>query len=211
MSKPRFSSRASNITARLTLDPKSLREFDAALKRLESAVRKEAVIAALQKGGEVIGDAAAAKAPGPYIVTMVMTGAELARGWKSAGKQGVKPEGLYAVIGPDAQHWYYRFAEYGVKGHGVSKRKRTRYQQFASKNKMKRSTLTSYTTGKARNVSGTRPVMAWMSGGKMIFARKVSGFPAKPFLRPAVDSKGDAAIKVLGVELGKEIMKAARA
>jgi hypothetical protein len=211
MARKRFSPRATNIRSRMTLDPKSLQEFERAMKRLESAVRKDVIRQALQGGGEVISDAANGMAPGPHVIVVVMTGAELMRGWKSASPQGIKPEALYAVIGPDAAHWYYRFPEYGVKPHGVTRRKRTRYQQYAAKNKIKRSTLTSVSaTGKKRNVSRTTPKMMWMNGSTPIFARRVSGYGARPFLRPATDSKGKSALDTVGKVLGAEIEKAGK-
>ncbi len=210
MAKFRFTPRASNIRARLALDPRSLREFEAALERLKMAARKEAVMNALAAGGGVLRDAAESRAPGPHIACEVMTGSQLARGWKKASAAGVKPEALYAVIGPEEKFWYYRFAEYGTKAHGVSRRKRTRYQQYASKNRMKRSTLKSYRTGQGRSVSRMKPVMVWMEGSRLIFARKVRGQPAKPFLRPAVDAQGNTAMVRVGQMLAMEIEKVAR-
>ncbi len=209
MPRPSFRN-AKNIQANLRIDPSSLAEHNRKLKRLAEAARREVIMAALQAGGMIVHDAAEAKAPGPHIEIEVMTGAELARKWKSAGAQGIKPEGIYAAIGPDAQHWYYRFSEFGVKAHGVKHRKRTRFQQFSAKNKVKRSNMRSTATGQSRRVGNMRPAMVFSIDGQLIFTRKVRGFAAKPFLRPAADSKGPAAVKAMGEILKTEIEKAAR-
>lgn len=202
---------STNVRARLSLDPNSLAEFNRALKRLESAVRRDVVEKALLAGGGVIHDVAEARAPGPYIEVAIMSGSELMKGWRSAGGQGIISNGIYAVIGPDDAHWYYRFPEFGTKAHGVKRRKRTRYQQFLRKQGVKASTARKMKTGaqQKRTVSSTRPAMVFSIDGKLIFTRKVRGTAAKPFLRPAVDASGNAAIDAVGVVLGAEILKAA--
>lgn len=210
MPRPSFRN-AKNIQARIQLDPRSLAEHNAALLRLEKATRLEVVTEALEAGGSVIQTAANAKAPGPHIEIQVMKGSELSKKWRSAGAQGIKPDALYVAIGPDEKHWYYRFAEFGVKAHGVQKRKRTRYQQYASKNKIKRSSLTTMNAaGRKRKAGNLKPAMVFTIDGKLIFTRKVRGYAAKPFLRPAADSQGGAAINAVGAVLKREIEKAAR-
>lgn len=198
---PRIRNRATNVRGKLNIDPQSLAQFDTALVGLERAVREAVIFKALQNGGEVIQGAAEGRAPGPHIVTVTMTGAELLRGWKSGSKQGVKADGLYAVVGPDKDHWYYRFTEYGVKPHGVKRRKRTRTQQTARVARKKRSEL-------SPSIRNARPVMSWNVGGRQIFARKVRGYAARPFLRPAVDSQGTNAIRTMADTLSDEIAKA---
>ena len=205
MARPRLR-QSTNVRGKLSVDPKSLVEFERAMKRLEQAVRREVVERALLSGGGIIHDAAENKAPGPYIEIEIMTGAELMKGWSSAGTQGIKSNGIYAVIGPDDKHWFYRFQEYGVKAHGVKKRKRTR-KEITLRAQSPRSNRRSIKMAFA----GKRPSMVFTIDGKLIFARKVKGHAAHPFLRPAVDTSGDAAITQMGRVMGAEIEKAARA
>lgn len=204
MARPSFK-RAKNIRARITIDPKSLAEFNRKLERLAQAVREEVVKTALAAGGAVVQSAAEQKAPGPYIGVEVMKGSELMKGWRSGAAQGIKPNALYVAIGPDKEHWYYRFHEYGVKAHGVSKRKRTRKEINAriEQGRTARARL-------KREYAGKRPAMVFSIDGKLIFARKVKGYAAKPFLRPAADSQGPAAMQAIGQVLKREIEKAAR-
>lgn len=212
MPKPSFR-RSKNILAQLRIDPRSLDEHNRRLKRLEAVTRIEVVSRALLAGGSLIQRAANAKAPGPHIGIEVLKGAKLMRGWRSAAPQGIKPDALYVAIGPVKEKWWYRFFEFGVKSHGVARRKRTRYQQNLRKQGVSISKARKYRTGakQKRTTASTRPAMVFTIGGKLIFARKVRGFAAKPFLRPAADSQGPAAIQALGRELKLEIEKAARA
>jgi len=197
---------AKNIQARLRIDPQSLAQFNAALKRLEQVTRKDVVTKALAAGGSIIHNAAEQKAPGPFIEYQVMYGKELMRKWRSAGAQGIKPDALYVAIGPDKDHWYYRFAEFGVQAHGVKKRKRTR-GEITARQRQGRAEYRNI----RRQFAGRSPAMAFYVDGKLIFARKVRGQPKKPFLRPAADSQGNAAIAAVGAVMKSEIEKAARA
>lgn len=61
--------------------------------------------AAVQAGAEIIQDAANGLAPGPNIKTRV------ARATASV---------VEVEIGPDAEHWYYRFHETGAAAHEIS-------------------------------------------------------------------------------------------
>lgn len=194
-----------NVRARITIEPKSLAEFNRKLERLAKAVREEVVTLALAAGGAVIESAAEQRAPGPHIGVEVMKGSELMKGWRSGAAQGIKPNALYVAIGPDKEHWYYRFHEYGVKAHSVTKRKRTRKEIDAriAQGREARSRL-------KRQFAGKRPAMVFSIDGKLIFARKVKGYAAKPFLRPAADSQGPAAMQAIGAVLKREIEKAAR-
>lgn len=202
--------RAKNIRAKLTLDPESVKRFNSALLHLRDAVRIEIVRQALAEGGLVIQNAAAQSAPGPYITTEVMTGSQLAGAWKGASAAGVKSDAIYAAVGPDRKHWYYRFAEYGTKTH-VPRRKTTRFQQYSSRHGISLGKLRKSAYEPARRAAFKKPVMAWMSQGKKIFARQVRGMAARPFLRPAADSKRDdamrAIIKTLTAEIRKEAAK----
>lgn len=210
MARP--SMRGKNIQAKIRLDPRSLAEHNRKLKRLESVTRVEVVSAALMDGGSLIQSAANSKAPGPHIGIEVMRGSQLMKRWRSAGAQGIKPDALYVAIGPDKAHWYYRFSEYGVKAHAVKRRKRTRYQQNLTKQGVRISKARKMATGakQKRTTGSTRPSMVFTVDGKLIFARKVRGFGAKPFLRPAADSQGPAAVQALGKALKREIEKAWR-
>jgi hypothetical protein len=78
----------------------------------------------------------------------------------------VSNRGSRALIGPDKKHWFYQFFETGTQPHEVSPR-RKRALKF-------------------QGVSGAA------------FARSVSvsGMAARPFLRPAADSKIDEAGRV---------------
>lgn len=204
MPRPSFK-RAKNIQARIQVDPKSLAELNRKMERLAKVTREEVLTLALAAGGAVIESAAEQKAPGPYIGVEVVKGSELMKGWRSAGAQGIKPNALYVAIGPDKEHWYYRFHEYGVKAHGVQKRKRTRKEIDAriAQGRTARSRL-------KKQFAGKRPAMVFSIDGKLIFARKVKGYAAKPFLRPAADSQGPAAMQAIGQVLKREIEKAAR-
>lgn len=205
MPRPSFKG-AKNIRAKLTIEPKSLAAFQAKLKRLGQATRAEVVTEALEAGGMIIHNAAEQKAPGPHIEIEVMKGSQLAKKWRSAGAQGIKPEALYVAIGPDSDHWYYRFHEYGVKAHSVRSRKRTRKEITARATQGR----TAYRSIK-RQFAGRKPAMVFSIDGKLIFARKVKGYAAKPFLRPAADSQGGAAMQAIGVVLKREIEKAWKA
>lgn len=204
---------AKNIRANLKIDTRSLEALNRQLRMLEDATREEVVRRALLAGGGLIQRAAKSKAPGPYIGIQVMKGGDLARRWRSAGAQGIKPDALYVAVGPDRKHWYYRFKEYGVKAHSVRRRKRTRYQQNLRRQGIRISKARKMRTGAkmARTTGSTRPAMVFTIDGKLIFARKVRGYPAKPFLQPAVSSQGENAIKALGGVLKREIERAARA
>ncbi len=60
--------------------------------------------AATLAGGQVVANAAAGSAPGPGIVAEVM----------EASAAGVE-----VGIGPDKEHWYYKFAETGAAAHEI--------------------------------------------------------------------------------------------
>ena len=204
MPRPNFRN-AKNIRGKLRIDPRSLEEHNRKLRKLAGAVREAVVREALAAGGGIIQSAVKAKAPGPYIGIEVVKGGQLSKKWRSAGAQGVKGNALYVAIGPDADHWYYRFSEYGVKPHGVKRRKRTRkeIQLRTSSSREARGAI-------RRQFAGRKPAMVFTVGGRWVFARKVRGFAAKPFLKPAAESQGNAAIQAVGEVLGREIEKAAK-
>jgi HK97 gp10 family phage protein len=66
---------------------------------------RPALLPAARAGGEVIKDTANTRAPGPHIIT---------------GNE--KQEGGTAEIeiGPDEEHWHYRFTEFGASAHEIT-------------------------------------------------------------------------------------------
>ena len=78
-------------------------EVIAALKRMGRDVDAE-IGAAVEEGGEVIRQEANRLAPGPHVVMEVEEGKGFAT----------------AKIGPDEEHWYYRFFETGAGRHLIT-------------------------------------------------------------------------------------------
>lgn len=119
-------------------------------------------------GAQVIQRHANANAPGPHIgIEVVVENADRA----------------VASIGPKKEKWFYRFREFGTKEHGP-KHKKTRFQ--------------SYLRRVGATVSDRRVAMLrWYEGGHPIFARKVRGVAAKPFLQPAVQ-RTDEIVEAVG-------------
>lgn len=111
---------------------------------------------AAEAGAQVVQRHANANAPGPHIGIEVVV--------ENAGR-------AVASIGPKKEKWFYRFHEFGTKAHGP-RHKKTRFQSYLKK--------------VGSTVSDTRvPMLRWYEGGQPIFARKVRGVTARPFLRPA--------------------------
>lgn len=181
-----------SIAAKINVD---LSQFEAALAKLDEKVRGKLIEKALLAGGDVIRGLAVSRAPGPGVVVETMKGSKLGKGLASgAMKKGIKSTGIYVAIGPDREHWYYRFAELGVKAHGVKKRKKTRYHKYVGK---KSAMLQRY-----RNM---RPTMAFEINGRMVFVKKVRGFAARPFLGPAIEQGRAAALGAVGKVLMREL------
>jgi hypothetical protein len=58
----------------------------------------------------------------------------------------------------------------------------------------------------ARMLTGRyRPTMKFAVGGKTVFARKVRGFAANPFMGPAADTAGGQAQATIGKMIVREI------
>lgn len=112
--------------------------------------------AATLAGGEVVANAAAGSAPGPGIVAEVL----------DASAAGVE-----VGIGPDKDHWYYKFIESGAAAHEISS-KAAPFLRFDGQE------------GLVRTASVAHPGMA-----------------ARPFLRPAHDSTLSEQSAVLGARL----------
>ena len=205
--RPRL--KGNNIQASIKIKPESLKRFLDDLKRLEFVARKEIVDTALLAGGEVIRAEAESRAPGPHIVKELEDGKTVKK-WKSSSQagtyKGIVDSSRCVVIGPDSAHWFYRFQEFGTKTHGVTKRKRTKTVLDLRKSGMTTKDIRKSNAG----ALGRKPVMAWMQAGKLIIARTVRGMAAKPFLRPAADSKGEAANQAMARVLASEIKKALR-
>lgn len=123
-----------------------------------SSVLEEAV----QAGSDVIADHANSLAPGPHIETDL----------KKKTRTFAEME-----IGPDKEHWYYRFFETGTAPHEITPKKKG---------------------GLAFPYLGEKIV-------RMI--SNPSGMPAQPFLRPARDEKEDEAEEATGQTFLKVINK----
>jgi len=119
-------------------------------------------------GAHVVQRYAIANAPGPHI------GVEI---------QVESDTKVTASIGPLKHKWFYRFRELGTKAHGP-KHKKTRFQSYLKK---------VGSTVSDRRVS----MMRWYQGGQPIFARKVRGVTARPFLQPAMQ-RTDEIVEAVG-------------
>lgn len=121
-----------------------------AMRKEISAMLEEAA----QAGAEVIAERANNLAPGPNIITDVT-----AKTWTHADVD----------IGPDKEHWYYRFFETGAQPHEITNRK-----------------------------TGGLQFMGQAGEMIVRVAASHQGMGAKPFLRPAIDEKKDEAEEATG-------------
>ena len=135
------------------------------LRRLGVDMRK-ALPTALMPGAEVIESGANRRAPGPHIVT---------------GKPKRKGDKVSVAVGPDKEHWFYRFAEFGARPHEIKPRRGRQAVAF---------------TGQAGAV--VRRVVHH------------PGVKQVPFLRPAMDEDRDKAIRAIRDELARIIERIAR-
>lgn len=117
-----------------------------------------ALEAAATIGAQVLQAAANHDAPGPHIEVETV---------ESSRKRAV------VHIGPDKDHWYYKFFETGVQAHPIS---------------------------------GSQ-WLRWFEGSEPVFARSVQhkGMAAKPFMRPAFDTKKDRARDRAGAALRRRL------
>lgn len=169
----------SNYRGQVALTPESAKSLRQALKELEKAVRREVLDDALLEGAELIHDAAESRAPGPHIEVEVMGGRAVLTNFRFYRESHlVTANTRFAVIGPDDDHWYYRFFEFGAVKH---------------------------------NISITKPGMVAFDGIVRAYARRTGGVKKKPFLRPAIDSQGQAAVDAMAAKLRSNIEKAAKA
>lgn len=81
-------------------------ELIARLKELGDIAAGAAVMEAVIEGGKAMKDEIESRAPGPHIVV-----------WPSMG--GLKRGYAEVWIGPDKEHWYYRFFETGASPHEI--------------------------------------------------------------------------------------------
>jgi HK97 gp10 family phage protein len=173
--KPRLKG---TVKAKLSLQPDSYAKFKQAIKDLERAARKEVIEQALMAGGSIIHDAAEQKAPGPLAIRTV-SGRTLKTKVDPKFAGVVKGNTKLVAIGPDIDHWYFRFFEFGATRHDIKPK-----------------------NAKALVFEGSAGTI--ITG----FARQTGGVPMRPFLRPAVDGNKDAAVKAMGAVLAHEIKKA---
>lgn len=113
-------------------------------------------------GAEVIADQANKDAPGPHI--------EVEATEKSRTSATVE-------IGPDEDHWYYRFFETGVAAHPITPK-----------------------------TAGGLAFMG-REGEKVLQYVWHIGMPAQPFLRPAMDEEKQSAVDATGAQFKQEIDK----
>jgi HK97 gp10 family phage protein len=170
-----------NVKARLSIEPASYAKHKAQLKELVRAARKEVIEKALRAGGVIIHEAAEEKAPGPGVVMQIISGRTLRKKVDPKFANVVKNNGKFVAIGPDKKHWHYRFFEFGARPHDI---------------KAKRGGM-----------------LVFEGDDGLVFvpaAKNTGGVPKRPFLRPAVDTRGDAAVRAMGQTLKTEIEKAAK-
>ena len=137
-------------------------ELKRRLKKLGQAAAGAALVKAGEAGAKVLQKAANSRAPGPHIEAEVV----------KADADSVQVE-----IGPDKEHFYYRFFEMGAAPH---------------------------------DIHGNPLVFEGREGTVFTPGVRHPGMGARPFLRPALDEKQDAAVKAAGDVLRSKIDKVAR-
>lgn len=115
---PRPRRRAASVRAKLSLDPKSVADFQRKLKDLEKVIRQAVEEDALMAGAQVIHDEAEKRAPGPYIEIEILSKGQLSKVSKVGAS--MSSASRVAAIGPDKEHWYYRFPEFGATPHDIA-------------------------------------------------------------------------------------------
>lgn len=126
---------------------------------------KKVLQEAAEAGADVMQAAANDKAPGRHIETHVS-----------------KRRALWAEveIGPDREHWYYQFLEFGAQPHSIGPHKARMLRWFDSKG----------------------PIFA------RVVAHP--GIPAEPFLRPAFDESQDKARDAAGEVIKRAVYGVAK-
>lgn len=123
---------------------------------------REVLVKAVEAGGEVIGDDAETKSPGDGLTVEILS---------------KKANSVEVGIGPDKEHWYYRFFELGAQPHEISAE-----------------------TAKALAFEGG-------GGMVFAGSVAHPGMPARPFLRPAITDKAEQASTAVGSVLEKSLEK----
>lgn len=116
----------------------------------KAQIKGDVLVQMVLAAAGIIEEEASRRAPGPNITKKVVE---------------KKQTRASAEVGPDADHWYYRFFELGVQPHEVSPQVREALQFI----------------DQSFREHADHPGMA-----------------ADPFLRPALDQKGDAAAEAAG-------------
>lgn len=135
-------------------------ELAARLRKLGADARGDSLRAAALDGARVLRDAANAGAPGPHIEVDAVE--------VSANRAVVE-------IGPDEEHWHYKFFETGTQPHSI---------RPATRKKLK------------FEVSGEEVFALGV---------RHPGMAAQPFLRPALDEKKDRATDAAGKTLRRKL------
>ncbi len=142
---------AKGFRAELEGDEELIKKFYGMEKEFAAGALEDAA----QAGADVIADEANRNAPGPHIETDLKK----------------KTRAFAAMeIGPDDDHWYYRFFETGTSAHEVT----------------------------PKNAGGLE--LMWMGELIVRMIAHPSGMAAQPFLRPAHDEKKDQAVEATGRE-----------
>ena len=144
---------------RVTVKVEGGEELQRKLRRLKGEVNA-ALDDAAMAGAEVIRRAANSRAPGPHVEAEIVERTKL---------------GAEVNIGPDEEHWYYRFAETGATAH--------------EEKPLNREALAFLGEG----------------GDKVVTSVDHPGHPADPFLRPAIDGNVDEANRAVGERLRQAI------
>jgi HK97 gp10 family phage protein len=138
---------------------KGTREAIKRLRKIGADVGKVKKRAA-EAGGEVIRRAADRMAPGPHVVM----GTE------------AKGDRVRVDIGPDDEHWYYKFFETGVGRHDIGP-KNSSVLRFIDEGELVFTRL----------------------------VKDHPGMPAQPFLRPALDENVKQAVEAVAGEIRKAL------
>ena len=152
--------RGATIRGSLAITDASWKKLRGQLKNLEKAVRKEIMKEAVLLGAEIVKDEANPNAPGPHIEVAI---------------DKVTETNATAKVGPDNEHWYYRFAELGATSH---------------------------------EISGAPLVFQGSEGLVVTGSVTHPGRAARPFLRPAMESKSQEVQQAMADVIEEEMRKA---
>lgn len=97
--------KGASIRGHLAIDPQSWNRLRDQLKELEKAARKQILEQAVLAGAAVVKEEANQDAPGPHIEVAL---------------EKATDRNATAKVGPDAEHWFYRFTELGATPHEIS-------------------------------------------------------------------------------------------